>query len=157
MVRKKSHLDTRDISPAILNLAPSCVIIHFIHCNLVQISMLCYIGTSCHGTFHAGHPNMYISQNERFRKHLKCLYFHLNGNSSCSSLKKQISIFAPTVCKYFFQYSCLKHCVLAQELCGRWQHGFIMSSICISCVTAAVIIICQLLQVTSAFIQARRY
>jgi hypothetical protein len=37
------------------------------------------------------------------------VYFHLHGNSSFLSLKKQISIFAPTVCNYFFQYSCLKH------------------------------------------------
>ena len=37
------------------------VIIHFIHCNSVQIIMLCYIGTSCQGAFHAGHLNMYIT------------------------------------------------------------------------------------------------
>jgi len=63
--------------------------------------MLCYIKTLCHGTFHAGNLNMYITVRMKGSENVYGVYFHLHGNSSFSSLKKQISIFGPTVCISF--------------------------------------------------------
>jgi hypothetical protein len=58
---------------------------------------------------HSMLANVYITVRMKGSENIYGVCFHLHGNSSFSSLKKQISIFAPTVCKYFFQYSCLKH------------------------------------------------
>lgn len=89
----------KDCNPAIWNLTPSCEIgpIHFIHCNSVQVTMLCCIQMLYKCSWYITcWPSQHVhnSQKERLRKYWWCFYFNLHANSTCSSLKKQISIFA---------------------------------------------------------------